>query len=166
MAVIAFVLFWVLVAVGLTFIALSGGTRGARERLHTQSRIGRRIAFGGFAVALLVFGVGVPAAVIAGVESRDSIPEANISDLSATEQHGRELFTQRCSLCHTLEAANAVAQVGPNLDKLRPTKNLVLDAIEHGRARGNGAMASNLVVGEDAEAVASFVAKAVGQTGK
>ena len=61
-------------------------------------------------------------------------------------------------MCHTLEAANAVAQVGPNLDTLRPTKALVLDAIENGRARGNGAMARNLVIGEDAEDVAEFVA--------
>ena len=38
----------------------------------------------------------------------------------------------------------------------------MLDAVEKGRARGNGNMAANLVEGEDAEAVAEFVAVAVG----
>lgn len=166
MAVVAFVVFWVLVATGLLFIALSGGPGGARERLHTQSRAGRKVAFVGFALVMLVFGVAVPAVVIAGMASRDSVPEANISNLTEQEQRGLELFSRQCSICHTLQAANAVAQVGPDLDKLRPTKGLVVDAIENGRARGNGAMAADLVVGEDAEAVAAFVAKAVGQTGK
>ena len=39
----------------------------------------------------------------------------------------------------------------------------MLDAIENGRSRGNGQMAANLVEGEDAEAVAQYVAVAVGQ---
>ena len=42
----------------------------------------------------------------------------------------------------------------------------MLDAIQKGRARGNGQMAANLVEDEDAEAVASFVAAAVGQAPK
>jgi cytochrome c6 len=163
MAVIAFVAFWVLVAVGLVFIALSGGPSGARERLQTQSRGGRKGAFLIFAMVLLAFGIAVPIAASLGVTERDSIPEADISKLSEQEQRGRELFSEYCRLCHTLEAAGSVATVGPNLDQLRPTKALVLDAIEKGRARGNGAMARDLVVGEDAEAVATFVARAVGQ---
>ena len=40
----------------------------------------------------------------------------------------------------------------------------MLDAIENGRARGNGQMAGGLYTGADAEDVANFVAKAVGQT--
>ena len=39
----------------------------------------------------------------------------------------------------------------------------MLDAIENGRARGNGQMAADLYTGEEAENVAAFVAKAVGQ---
>ena len=42
----------------------------------------------------------------------------------------------------------------------------MLDAIENGRSRGNGQMAADLYEGEEAEDVASFVAKAVGQTGQ
>jgi mono/diheme cytochrome c family protein len=163
MAVIAFVAFWVLVALGLFFIAISGGPGGARERLQTQSRGGRKGAFLLFAVVLLAFGIAVPIAASLGVAERDSIPEANISKLSAQEEKGRKLFSEYCRLCHTLEAAGSVATVGPNLDQLRPNKKFVLSVIEEGRAKGNGAMAKDLVVGEDAEAVAAFVARAVGK---
>ena len=166
MAVIAFVAFWVLVTIGLFFIAISGGPGGARERLQTQSRGGRKGAFLVFAVVLLAFGIAVPIAASLGVTERNSIPEADISNLSNQEERGRKLFSEYCRLCHTLEAAGSVATVGPNLDQLRPTKALVLDAIENGRARGNGAMARDLVVGEDAEDVATFVARAVGQDKK
>ena len=163
MSVLAFVLFWTLVAIGLLYIALSGGPRGARERLHKQSKGGRRVAYGLFALTLVLFGIAVPGLVVAGVESRDSDPESGITSLTAQEERGREIFGRQCNQCHTLKAAGGVATVGPNLDVLRPTKGLTLDAIENGRARGNGAMAADLVEGPDAEAVASFVAKAVGQ---
>ena len=56
--------------------------------------------------------------------------------------------------------------MGPNLDNLRPPEKLVLDAIHNGRARGNGQMAADLVEGADADDVAAYVAKAVGQTGE
>ena len=42
----------------------------------------------------------------------------------------------------------------------------MLDAIEKGRANGNGHMAADLVEGEDAEAVAQFVAVAGGNPAK
>jgi mono/diheme cytochrome c family protein len=164
MTALAFLLFWVLAGLGLLFVALSGGPRGARERLHSQSRSGQRIAYVAFAVALLALGIGIPAGVSLVVANRDDIPEANVSNLTAEEERGREMFGKRCSNCHTLQAANASAKVGPNLDDLRPPENLVKDAIENGRARGNGQMAADLVVGEDVDAVAAFVAKAGGQT--
>jgi mono/diheme cytochrome c family protein len=129
-------------------------------------RAARRAAVVLFTIALLVLGIGVPAAVIAAVSDNDSIPEANVTDLTASEQHGRELFGLRCANCHTLKAANASGAIGPDLDQLRPPKALVLNAIEQGRARGNGQMAAELYTGEDAEDVANFVAKAVGQTGQ
>jgi mono/diheme cytochrome c family protein len=162
MATIAFIGFWIIVALGLFFVAVSGGPGGARERLHGQSRGGQRFAYAAFAVVVLVFGIALPAAATLGVNNKDSIPEASVSNLTEKEQRGRALFSEHCRLCHTLKAANSVASVGPNLDQLRPSKALVLNAIEQGRAKGNGAMARDLVVGEDAEAVASFVCKAVG----
>jgi len=166
MAVLVFTMVFVALGLGVLFVAMSGGPAGARRRMQGQSRRGRRLAIVGFVLAVLVLGLGIPAAVIATVDSRDDIPEANVVNLTAQEKRGRELFALRCSNCHTLKAANAVAQVGPNLDNLRPPKGLVLDAINKGRARGNGQMAGQLVEGEDAQDVASFVAKAVGQSGQ
>jgi mono/diheme cytochrome c family protein len=165
MSALLFVLVWVVLGLGLLLIALSGGPGGALERLQTQSRTGRRVAVVGFFVTLVVLGGVVPAAVIAAIDNRNDIPEADVSNLTAAEKHGQELFARRCVFCHTLKAANAVAQVGPDLDALRPNKALVLDAIKNGRARGNGQMAAGIYEGQDAQDVAAFVAKAVGQTG-
>ena len=166
MTTLIFVLIWVVLGLGLLLIALSGGPSGALQRLQSQSRGSRKAAVTLFVVALLVLGVGVPLAVIASVEARDDIPEANVSNLTAAEERGRELFGRRCTQCHTLAASKSVAQVGPNLDTLRPPKALVLDAINKGRSRGQGQMAAGLYQGQDADDVAAYVAKAVGQTGQ
>jgi cytochrome c551 len=166
MTTLIFVLVWVGLALGLLFIAFSGGPGGAGQRLMSTSRPARRVAISLFVIALLGLGVGVPAAVIAAASNDDSIPQANVTDLTASEKHGRELFGRRCAYCHTLEAANAAGEIGPNLDEIRPAKALVLNAIENGRAAGNGQMAAELYTGQDAQDVANFVAKAVGQTGQ
>ena len=166
MAVLAFVLFFVVLGLGALVLGMSGGPKGARERMKAPGRRGRRGATLLFLLSIVVLGIAVPAAVIATEKGRDSIPEANVKELTEVQQRGRELFSQRCKNCHTLAAAKATARVGPNLDDLRPPKALVLDAIEKGRAAGNGNMAADLVQGEDAEAVAQFVAVAVGNPAK
>jgi mono/diheme cytochrome c family protein len=165
MSALVFILIWVVLGLGLVIVAMSGGPGGALARLQSQTRRGRKVAVVAFLFALAGLGVGVPAGVIAAVQARDDIPDANVRNLTAGEKHGQELFGQRCALCHTLKAANAVAQVGPNLDDLRPPRTLVLDAIKKGRSQGNGQMAADLYVGQDAQDVASFVAKAVGSSG-
>jgi mono/diheme cytochrome c family protein len=162
MSTLIFVLIWVVLGLGLLLIAMSGGPGGALNQLMSQSRGARRAAIVLFTGAGLFLGVVVPAAVIAAVSGRDDIPEANVTGLTEAEKHGRELFGRRCANCHTLAAANAIASIGPNLDDLRPNEALVLDAIENGRARGNGQMSDGLYTGPDAEDVAAFVAKAVG----
>lgn len=162
MAVLVLTSVFVALGLGVLFAAMSGGSAGTRRRVQRQSPRGRRLAIVSF-LLVLVLGAGVPAAVIATVKDRDDIPESNVSNLTAAEKHGRELFAVRCANCHTLEAANAVARVGPSLDVRRPNKALALDAINKGRSAGNGQMAAQLVEDEDAEDVAAFVAKAVGQ---
>ena len=162
MSTLIFVLVWVALGLALLLVALSGGPGGALKGLMSDSRGSRRFALVAFFAVLLVLGIAVPAAVVAAIDDKDDIPKANVTGLTAAEKHGRELFGQRCANCHTLEAANAVAEVGPNLDELRPPKALVLNAIEEGRSRGNGQMAADLYTGQDADDVASFVAKAVG----
>ena len=162
MSTLIFVLVWVVLGLGLLLVAMSGGPGGVLQRVMSQSRRSRKLAVVAFGFALAVLGVGVPAAVIASVASQDSIPEANVTSLTESEKRGRELFGARCANCHTLQAANAIAAVGPNLDQLRPNRAVVLDALENGRANGNGQMAADLYTGQDAEDVAAFVAKAVG----
>jgi mono/diheme cytochrome c family protein len=164
MTTLIFVLVWVVLGLALLLIAFSGGPSGAMQQVMSQTRGARKLAIVLFSLLALALGVLIPAAVIAAVSNRDDIPEANVTDLTASEKNGRELFGQRCANCHTLKAANAIAAIGPNLDELRPTKDLVLNAIENGRANGNGQMAAGLYTGQDAEDVANFVAKAVGQT--
>ena len=138
MTTLIFVLVWVVLGLALLLIAFSGGPSGAMQQVMSQTRGARKLAIVLFSLLALALGVLIPAAVIAAVSNRDDIPEANVTDLTEPEKNGRELFGQRCANCHTLKAANAIAAVGPNLDELRPTKDLVLNAIDNGRANGNG----------------------------
>jgi mono/diheme cytochrome c family protein len=158
-----FVLAFVGLALATLLIAISRGRGGLDGLLHSQTRGGRRFASFVFVVSLVVLGVAVPAAVIAAVRDRTDIPSAGITGLTAQEKHGQELFGRRCGLCHTLQAANAVARVGPNLDDLAPPSSLVEDAILKGRSAGNGQMPAGIYTGQDAKDVAKFVAKSVGQ---
>ena len=112
-------------------------------------------------ITLLAF-VGMFAVMVLG---SDFDAKAGDVDLNAQETAGRKVFVANCSSCHVLAAANSPGMIGPNLDELKPPQPLVLDAIDKGRARGNGAMAPDLVSGEEARDVADFVAAAVGQTG-
>ena len=166
MSTLLFVLVWIAIAVALVVYALTGGRRRARDhRSDAADSRSTRFATVGFVILALALGVVLPYAIIKSVENRDDVPELGIESLTASQANGREIFAQRCKLCHTLRASNASAKVGPNLDEIRPPKALVLDAVEKGRARGNGQMAADLYVGQDAEDVANFVAKAVGQSG-
>lgn len=166
MAVLIFVLFWVLVAIGLVVVGIRSGRRRGGGRSGSGAG-GGTYWYVGFGVVLVGFGVGLPIVASFGRDiSSNSLPKVDINKLSEPQQKGRDLFHKYCSVCHTLEAANAVARVGPDLDTLRPAKGLVLDAIKKGRARGNGAMARDLVVDQDAQDVADFVSAAVGQTDK
>ena len=77
--------------------------------------------------------------------------------LDPIEERGRELFVANCGACHTLEAAGTQGAIGPNLDEAQVDEAEVLAAIANG-GKGSGNMPANLVTGEDAEAVAAFVA--------
>jgi mono/diheme cytochrome c family protein len=163
MAVLLVLAFWILLALGVLLVAMRGGGRGGSGTPNV--RRSRRVGGLGFLLALLILGIAIPAAVVATVDNRDSIPSANVSNLTPLQKHGRDLFggAGQCKNCHTLAASGTVATVGPNLDQLRPPYNLVLQAIKTGKARGNGAMAADLVQGRDAQAVAAYVAAAVNQ---
>ena len=81
---------------------------------------------------------------------------------------GAVLFAERCSGCHTLSAAgtqgsaNRAERVqGPNLDQRSETFHDALFAIRNGGFSG-AIMPQNIVVGDDADKVAAFVAKYAG----
>ena len=159
MTTFLFVGFFVLLGVGTVLVAMRSGRRG--PLFDPNKRGGRRAVVWLTLLAVLVFGIGLP--VLAGVGGAEASKEAGPVELTALEERGRELFTPTCSQCHTLKASKAVQDVGPNLDVLRPPKNLVVDAIENGRYRGRGQMPDRLFEGQDAEAVAAYVAKVAGR---
>ena len=160
MATALFIGFWVLLALVIVIAAIRGGRKG-RPMFDAQRR-GSRLALGVLVVLMvLVFGVGLP--IVSSIDSAAKAKQGPKGlQLTTAEKQGRESFAEQCKQCHTLAASEAVAQVGPNLDQLRPNRALILDAINNGRARGNGAMARDLVVGKDAEDVANYVCAAVG----
>ncbi|HEY8465350.1 MAG TPA: c-type cytochrome [Solirubrobacterales bacterium] len=82
---------------------------------------------------------------------------------------GAVLFAERCSGCHTLEAAGAKGSAnrklphqGPILDERQESVEDVLYAIRNGGFAG-ALMPQNIVVGDEAQAVAEFVAEYAGQ---
>jgi len=156
---LAVVITFVVVGLVVVAAAFSGGRRQS-DRPSGPTRGNRRFIAVLVTVVVLLLGVLVPALVIASAKDAGEAPGG--VELTAADEHGREVFAQRCATCHTLVAANAVGKVGPNLDQLRPPKALVLDAVQKGRARGQGQMPAGLVDGEDAQDVATFVADVAG----
>lgn len=74
---------------------------------------------------------------------------------------GRQLFITHCAACHTLSEAGTTGTVGPNLDQLKPSVDLVHQAIIIGGA-GSGTMPKNLVAGDQITQIADYVAAATG----
>ena len=158
MATIVFVLFWVLLGIGVVMAAMRSGRR--TPLLNSATRGGRRTAALLVVASAVLFVIAIPIAV--GL-SGDDPAQAGPVRLSEAEQEGRSSFYRNCGQCHTLGAANAVGRVGPDLDELRPPRELVLDAIDKGRARGMGQMPAQVVEGKEAEDVAAFVVKTAGR---
>ncbi|MFI4993554.1 MAG: c-type cytochrome [Solirubrobacterales bacterium] len=167
--VIGFVLFWVVLGLGVFFVAMRGGPRAARESLHTDSKLGQRAVTLGI-VLLFAAGLAVPALVLAfNGEHKASVATGGLH-LNAEQVKGRELFAHACAVCHTLAAVKSVGRTGPNLDvrvgadipAAAGRKALVESAIAEGRARGLGQMPAMLYQGKEAEQVASFVAAVAG----
>ena len=78
---------------------------------------------------------------------------------------GAVLFSERCSGCHSLKAAGAegsanraVRNQGPNLNERIESPEDVLYAIRNGGFSG-AIMPQNILVGDEADAVARFVAE-------
>jgi mono/diheme cytochrome c family protein len=91
---------------------------------------------------------------------------------SSPYHRGAVLFRERCSGCHTLSVVgaqgsatkivNRVPNNGPNFDIRKENVEQVLYAIRNGGFSG-AIMPENVVVGEDAQAVAQFLAQYAGR---
>ena len=158
MSTLLLVLFFLLLGLAVVLVAMRSGSKG--PVLDPQKKGSRRALGYMLAVAVLLFVVAVPIAVAIDGSKQDE--RAGALRLTAQEREGRQVFNERCVQCHQLAASNGVQRVGPDLDELRPPKELTLDAIAKGRARGNGQMPAQVVVGEEAEAVAAYVARVAG----
>lgn len=84
------------------------------------------------------------------------------------EYNGAVLFATHCSGCHTLSAAGTQGSgnrgertQGPNLDQRTESVEDALYAIQNGGFSG-AIMPQNIVVGDEADEVAAFVAKYAG----
>jgi mono/diheme cytochrome c family protein len=104
------------------------------------------------------------AALVAGCGGEIEVPEDQTS-----AREGAELFYERCSGCHSLDAANAYGSKppgelqggertnGPNFNERRVSRDDALFAIRNGGFSGS-IMPANIVVGEQADLVADFLA--------
>jgi mono/diheme cytochrome c family protein len=152
---------FVLAGLAVIFVAFSGGPTAAREAYLTR---GGRILTVSLLLLYVALGVAVPAAVIAargeGLGAANGLRTVNPTP---KEELGKQLFIQSCKSCHTLEAVQAHGVIGPNLDQLGGLdKQRVLNAIKRG-GTGSGRMPPGLLEGEDADAVATYVAGVAGR---
>ena len=86
---------------------------------------------------------------------------------------GKQLFTQRCGSCHVLADAGSKGTIGPNLDKA--FQQSVRDGLGRDTIEGvvreqialpqGGVMPAKLVTGDDANAVAAYVASVAAKPG-
>lgn len=84
--------------------------------------------------------------------------------LTAYQQAGKDKFVRSCRRCHSLADAAAVSTVGPDLDRLRPSRELVIDAVLQGRKRGRGPMPRGLLPENGAAEVAAYLEAVAGRS--
>jgi hypothetical protein len=161
---LVFLVPWILVGIGVIFVAYSGGPGAAREAYLTR---GRR-TFGFFIVLVYIgIGVAIPAVVIASRGTREgnntALEGKKVRDAKPHVREGRQLFIESCAACHNLDAVNARGITGPDLDKIgKVTPSRVESAIKIG-GTGQDRMPSNLLQGQNAKDVASYVAAVAGK---
>ena len=74
---------------------------------------------------------------------------------------GKDIFTANCGSCHTLKDAGTNGTVGPNLDQLKPS----LEIVQHQVINGGGAMPAfkGTLTPAQITAVAKYVSSAAGR---
>ena len=127
-------------------------------RLHRFPRPVLPLA-GGALFAVLI-GVWYTSAIWLYTKNRASAAPAKSSPIPADANPtagGKVFKTAACGSCHTLKAANAGGQIGPNLDAVRPDFETVRAKVE----QGGGGMPSfgGQLAPQQIRDVAAFVAK-------
>jgi mono/diheme cytochrome c family protein len=165
MTVWIFLIPWVLVGIGVIFVAFFGGPGGARQAYLTR---GNRFFQISMIVIYLGVGVAVPAVILsARTDAQGATSKLQTKHAGAEIEKGKNLFRSTCASCHTLAAVNARGVTGPDLDRigLQPNKasiQRIENAIRIG-GTGQRRMPSGLLQGANAQAVATFVSTVAGQ---
>jgi mono/diheme cytochrome c family protein len=90
----------------------------------------------------------------------DAVPTTGGAEAAGAE--GKSIFTSAgCVSCHTLADAGATGTIGPNLDEEKPSEELAVDRVTHGK----GAMPpfKGQLTDAQIQAVAKYVATAAGK---
>jgi cytochrome c6 len=79
-------------------------------------------------------GVGVAAlTLVAALLAPSALAHRSATPkLVGNAKAGKAVFISTCSACHTLKAAGAVGQIGPNLDKVSLPEATIVKAITNG----------------------------------
>ena len=116
--------------------------------------------------------IAAGSAIGCGQEKNDvKQPNARITGVPAQYEPGAKLFVERCSGCHNLGIVGAEGGAlvvknrervdGPNFNVRKEDRDSVLYAIRNGGFSG-AIMPQDIVVGKEADAVATFLAKYAG----
>jgi mono/diheme cytochrome c family protein len=120
--------------------------------------------------AILIAVLVVASAAVAGCGSEGN----SVPDSQPVAQKGATIFAERCGGCHTISAAGTQGSKpkgetnshdrtnGPNFDSRQETYKSVITAIRQGGFSG-AIMPGNIVTGDEADAVAVFLAKYSGK---
>ena len=95
-----------------------------------------------------------------GAERAPGAPPAYPATGGSSAPSGEEVFASAgCASCHTLAAADATGEVGPDLDAVQPDAATVAEVVQQGR----GAMPSfaDDLSAAEIDAVAQYVAESV-----
>ena len=152
---------WVILGIGALFVAFSGGPGRARNAYLTGGGPFVKVAI---PILYVFLGLVVPAAVIASQQEAIGGTGSLVSTGPSKElDEGKELFRENCASCHSLGASQAKGVTGPNLDRLGVVdEQRVLNAIKNG-GTGKLLMPAGILDGDNAKAVAAYVARTAGQ---
>lgn len=93
-----------------------------------------------------------------------ALPCIATADEAEMLARGKALFASEavpaCAICHTLKDAGAEGAIGPDLDELKPSKEVVLKVLKEGM----GAMPafSETMSADDMQAVAAYIVSVTG----